>query len=61
MDRKQATELAREYAKRKPEAYYSEPFEPHEWVVDAVLAAHAAGLGEVPPIPTTEEPTAPSA
>ena len=39
MDRDQATELARQCARNKPESYFSEPFQPHEWVVDAILQA----------------------
>lgn len=31
-----ATEIACQFAKEKPESYYSEPFTPHEWVVDAL-------------------------
>jgi hypothetical protein len=39
LTREQAVEFAREAAKAKPQSYYAEPFEPHEWVVDAILAA----------------------
>lgn len=37
MNRERATEIARAAAKAKPQSYYAEPFEPHEWVVDAVM------------------------
>jgi hypothetical protein len=36
MNREQAIEIARECAKAKPQAYYAEPFQPHEWVIDAI-------------------------
>src|SRR5882724_7704930 len=39
MTRDQAIEIARECAKAKPQSYYAEPFEPHEWVVDAMIRA----------------------
>ena len=39
MKRDQAIELARQCARNKPESYFSEPFQPHEWVVDAILQA----------------------
>lgn len=38
MNREQAIELARKCAKAKPKSYYAEPFQPHEWVVDAIMA-----------------------
>lgn len=44
MNREQAIEIARACAKAKPQSYYAEPFEPHEWVVDAIL--QAAGTSE---------------
>jgi hypothetical protein len=37
MTREQAIEIARHCAKAKPQSYYSEPFQPHEWVIDAIL------------------------
>lgn len=46
MNREQAIEIARTCAKRKPESYYAEPFEPHEWVVDAIQLAWLAGGGD---------------
>lgn len=39
MTRDEAVEIARAAAAAKPPSYYAEPFAPHEWVVDAVLAA----------------------
>lgn len=42
LTREDAIEIARRCAKAKPQSYYAEPFEPHEWVVDAILA----GAGE---------------
>jgi hypothetical protein len=44
--RQQAIELARRFAKAKPQSYYSEPFQPHEWVVDAIVAAYLKGCYE---------------
>lgn len=41
MTREQAKEIAREAIRRKPQSYYVEPFEPHEWVVDAILEAYS--------------------
>lgn len=48
MDRTQAVEIARKCARAKPQSYYSEPFEPHEWVVDAILEASLGSCAEVP-------------
>lgn len=39
MDRNQAIEIARQCARAKPQSYYAEPFQPHEWVIDAILSA----------------------
>jgi hypothetical protein len=39
MTRNQAIEIARSCAKDKPQSYYAEPFQPHEWVIDAILLA----------------------
>lgn len=47
MSREQAIELARKHAKAKPQSYYAEPFQPHEWVIDAICAA--LGLREAAP------------
>ncbi len=41
MSRERAVAIARTCAAGKPEKYYAEPFEPHEWVVDAVISAAA--------------------
>lgn len=46
MNRADAVCIAQECAAKKPESYYAEPFEPHEWVVDAVLAAANAGAAK---------------
>lgn len=43
MTREQAIALARKHAKAKPQSYFAEPFEPHEWVVDAILEAGFQG------------------
>lgn len=40
--RARAIEIAREHAKAKPQSYYAEPFQPHEWVIDAIVSALAA-------------------
>lgn len=42
MTREQAIELARIHAKAQPQGYYTEPFQPHEWVISAILAAAPA-------------------
>lgn len=39
MNRDEAIKLAQTCAKRKPESYYSEPFMPHEWVIEAIMIA----------------------
>lgn len=39
MIREQAIEIARKCAKSKPQSYYAEPFQPHEWVIDAIILA----------------------
>lgn len=41
MTREQAIEIARAAAKARRPSYYAEPFEPHAWVVDAILAGGA--------------------
>jgi ethanolamine ammonia-lyase large subunit len=43
VNRERAIEIARESAKANPQGYYSEPFQPHEWVVDAILAGAKDG------------------
>lgn len=39
MSREEAIDIAKEYAGLFRPSYYAEPFEPHEWVVQAILAA----------------------
>lgn len=39
MTRELAIEIARKCAKAKPQSYYAEPFQPHEWVIDAIMEA----------------------
>lgn len=41
LTREQAIEIARRCAKAKPQSYYSEPFQPHEWVIDAIVAGYS--------------------
>lgn len=41
MTRDEAIEIAARCAAAKPESYYAEPFQPHEWVIDAILEAAA--------------------
>ncbi len=52
LSREEAINIARKYAKLKPESYYAEPFQPHEWVIDAIRVAFAIGydecLGDIP-------------
>jgi hypothetical protein len=43
--REQAIEIARSCAKAKPQSYYSEPFMPHEWAIDAIMQASAVPEG----------------
>jgi hypothetical protein len=38
-----AIEIARASAKARPESYYSEPFQPHAWVIDAITIALTEG------------------
>lgn len=38
-EREYAIALARDCIRSKPESYYSEPFMPHEWVIDAIVKA----------------------
>jgi hypothetical protein len=46
MTKQEAVELARKFARAKPHSYYSEPFHPHEWVIDAIVAAYLKGCYE---------------
>ncbi|MDB6104120.1 MAG: hypothetical protein JWO52_4119 [Gammaproteobacteria bacterium] len=48
MTRQEAIEIARRCAKAKPQSYYSEPFEPHEWVIDAMIEAWWEARKKVP-------------
>lgn len=43
MTREEAIEVARRHAKLHPERYYAEPFQPHEWVIRAIIAAARDG------------------
>jgi hypothetical protein len=44
MTREEAITIARYCAKEKPQSYYAEPFQPHEWVIDAILLAAARSV-----------------
>jgi hypothetical protein len=44
MQREEAIAIAQAAAKANPPSYYSDPFEPHAWVVDAVLAAGESAM-----------------
>jgi len=44
MTREQAITIAQEAAKQLPESYYQEPFQPHEWVIEAILRAYRLGV-----------------
>jgi len=39
MNRDEAIEVLREHAREHKPSYYAEPFQPHEWAIQAVLAA----------------------
>lgn len=41
----QAKEIAIKWAELHRPSYYSEPFEPHPWVIDALLEAFVKGYG----------------
>lgn len=41
----EAQQMARKHAKAEPESYYSEPFDPHLWVIYAVIEASAMWYG----------------
>lgn len=47
MTRDQAIEIARKHAKENPQSYYAEPFQPHEWVIRAILDTANFGGDEV--------------
>lgn len=42
MTREEAIEIAKRCAAAKPESYYAEPFQPHEWVIDAIMEVGTA-------------------
>lgn len=42
-------EIARQCAKAKPQSYYAEPFQPHEWVIDAMRAVQTKLVGNMVP------------
>lgn len=48
MTREEAITIARYCAKEKPQSYYAEPFQPHEWVIDAILHAAARPVTAAP-------------
>jgi hypothetical protein len=50
-----AVEIACQFAKEKPESYYSEPFTPHEWVVDAIEYVLQQGIENDKPDTMYEE------
>lgn len=39
IDREYAIALARKHIRLKPQSYYAEPFQPHEWVINAIVEA----------------------
>lgn len=43
MNEKEARELAVEFAKMYRPTYYTEPFTPHEWVVQAIMESFRKG------------------
>lgn len=53
--RSQAIEIARRHAARHPESYYSEPFQPHEWVIHAIMDVAGAPEPFVPTIGRVQE------
>jgi hypothetical protein len=53
MTREEAITIARYCAKEKPQSYYAEPFQPHEWVIDAILLAAARPVTAAPAEPIT--------
>ncbi len=54
MTRDEAIEHARKHAKAQPESYYVEPFQPHEWVIGAIMAASAIAKTKAKGTPFTE-------
>lgn len=47
LTREDAISLAVACARAKPESYYLVPFQPHEWVIDAIMEASKANRAEV--------------
>jgi hypothetical protein len=59
MKRERAIEIAQHCAKLKPQSYYAEPFQPHEWVIDAILIGvrlYGAQSMPAPPAETRKVP-----
>lgn len=54
MNKEWAEAIAVTYAKRFPESYYSEPFVPHHWVIEAIQYAFELGRDEEANSRTTE-------
>jgi hypothetical protein len=46
MTRKEAVELAQKIAKDFQPSYYVEPFQPHEWVIKALMEAFNKGFDD---------------
>lgn len=46
MTRKEAIEMAQRWAKEFAPSYYKEPFQPHEWVIKAMMTAYSAGFDD---------------
>jgi hypothetical protein len=44
--RQEAIEIAQHFAKLEQPGYYTEPFQPHEWVLQAMLAAYDLGYDD---------------
>jgi hypothetical protein len=49
LSREQAIRIAQIHAKLRPQSYYAEPFQPHEWVIEAIIAAAAPPLHALAP------------
>ncbi|WQZ00945.1 hypothetical protein [Stenotrophomonas phage StenR_269] len=56
MSRDLALAIAKQYAKEHSPSYYSEPFTPHEWVVEAI--EYALEMGYCKGLNTNEEANA---
>lgn len=44
MNRELAAQIAVEQARENAPSYYSEPFTPHEWVIDSMMRAYHRGV-----------------